>query len=200
MGQSSNMKGWRARTDQCAEVIPHFRNERVEPNGARVRVQRISVLIDLIVQDTDGAPEGRVTTLAVDRLLVGLVCFGILLLGHVASAQEVPALSIVLIGRDRLLQELDGALLALEATALLVVKPAKLLQNLGVTRITFQDALVSGLCAVVLFGSLSQLDHTTMAVLRTYVLLLLMNMSNLEEDVFLTQGRRRRRDDILEAL
>lgn len=194
------MKGWRARTDQCAEVIPHFRNERVEPNGARVRVQRISVLIDLIVQDTDGAPEGRVTTLAVDRLLVGLVCFGILLLGHVASAQEVPALSIVLIGRDRLLQELDGALLALEATALLVVKPAKLLQNLGVTRITFQDALVSGLCAVVLFGSLSQLDHTTMAVLRTYVLLLLMNMSNLEEDVFLTQGRRRRRDDILEAL
>lgn len=46
---------------------------------------------------------------------------------------------------DRLLQKLDGLLLALEGAALLVVEPSKLLENLGVVRIAIKNPLVSGL-------------------------------------------------------
>jgi hypothetical protein len=46
---------------------------------------------------------------------------------------------------DRLLQELDGLLLALEGLALLVVEPAKLLENLGVIGIPFEHTLVGRL-------------------------------------------------------
>lgn len=50
---------------------------------------------------------------------------------------------IILTGIDRLFQELDGLLLALEGVARLEIEPAKLLENLGVTRIPLEHALVS---------------------------------------------------------
>lgn len=38
---------------QCAEVIPDFRNVGIEADGARISIERISVLVDLIIEDTN---------------------------------------------------------------------------------------------------------------------------------------------------
>lgn len=38
-----------ARLVECTEIIPHLRNVGVEPNGTRVGIERIAVLVDLIV-------------------------------------------------------------------------------------------------------------------------------------------------------
>jgi hypothetical protein len=54
----------------------------------------------------------------------------------------------VLTSIDRLLQELDGLLLALESVALLVVQPSQLLENLGMVGVSIKNALVSGLSRV----------------------------------------------------
>lgn len=51
---------------------------------------------------------------------------------------------------NRLLQVLDGLFLTAEARALLVVKPAKLLKNLGMVWVAFKHARVGGLGGVVL--------------------------------------------------
>lgn len=86
-----------ARFVQGTQVIPNLRNVRVEADGAGVRIECIAVLVDLVVEHTNGAPESRVATITVHRLLVRLISLGIFLLGHVASAQEVPALRVILI-------------------------------------------------------------------------------------------------------
>ncbi len=65
---------------QCAQVVPDFRNVRVESYCARVRIQRVSILVDLVVQDTDGAPERWVSAVAVHSLLVSFIGFRVLLL------------------------------------------------------------------------------------------------------------------------
>lgn len=82
---------------------------------------------------------------------------------------------------NRFLEELDGLLLAREAVALLVVQPAQLLQNLGVVRVSVEHTLVGILGAV-------------------KVLLLFMHMTDLEPDVLFRQWRRRRVNNVLEAL
>lgn len=82
---------------QRAKIVPNLRNVRVEANGARVRVKRVAVLVDLVVEDTNRAPECRVAAITVDCLLVGLVGLGVLLLRHVASAEKVPTLGVILV-------------------------------------------------------------------------------------------------------
>lgn len=67
-------------TYQSAEIVPNLTNIRIEADGARVCVKRIAVLIDLVVEYTDGAPESRVTAISVDSLLIGFVRFRVLLL------------------------------------------------------------------------------------------------------------------------
>lgn len=89
-----------ARLIQSTKVIPDFGNVGVQANGARVRVKRIAVLVDLIVEHTNRTPECRVATIAVHGLLVGFVGLGVLLLRHVASTKQVPALCIVLVCRQ----------------------------------------------------------------------------------------------------
>jgi hypothetical protein len=79
------------------KVIPNLRNVRVEADGTRVRVKRVAVLVDLVVEHTNRAPEGRVATVTIDCLLVGFVGFGVLLLRHVATTEKVPTLSVVLV-------------------------------------------------------------------------------------------------------
>jgi hypothetical protein len=86
-----------ARLVQRAEVVPNLRDVRVEANSTRVRVKRIAVLIDLVIQNTNRAPERRVTTVAVYSLLIGLIGLRVLLLRHVASAEKVPALGVILV-------------------------------------------------------------------------------------------------------
>jgi len=79
------------------KVIPDLRNVGVEADSTRVCIKRIAVLVDLVVKNTNGAPECRVATVTVDCLLIGFVCLWVLLLRHVASAKKVPALGIILI-------------------------------------------------------------------------------------------------------
>lgn len=68
------------KTYQSAEIVPDLRNVRVQANSPRVRVQSISVLVDLVIQDTDGAPKSGILPIAIHGLLVGFICFWILLL------------------------------------------------------------------------------------------------------------------------
>jgi hypothetical protein len=86
-----------ARLVQRTKVVPNLRNVGVEANGTRVRVKRVAVLVDLVVENTNRAPECRVATVTVDCLLVGFVGLWVLLLRHVASAKKIPALGVVLI-------------------------------------------------------------------------------------------------------
>lgn len=73
---------------------------------------------------------------------------------------------------NRLLEELDGLLLACKAVILLVVQPAQLLQDLCVVRISIEYALVG------ILGTVK-------------VLLLLVHMADLKPDVLFGQWRRR---------
>ena len=86
-----------ASTYQGAQVVPHFGNVRIQTDGFGVGVKSIAILIDLVVQDTDGTPEGGIATISIHGLLVGLEGFGILALGDVAPSQEVPTLGIVVV-------------------------------------------------------------------------------------------------------
>lgn len=65
--------------------------------------------------------------------------------------------------------------------AVLMVKPAKLLKHLGMFRISFEDFMIG---ALGFFG----------------LLLLLVDVTDLEPDVCLIQGRRRRSYNVFEAL
>lgn len=67
-------------THQCAKVIPDLGDVWIESYGAGVRVERIAILIDLIIEYSDGAPEGRVPAITVHCLLVGFVGFRVFLL------------------------------------------------------------------------------------------------------------------------
>lgn len=84
---------------QCAKIVPNLRDEGIQADSTRICVQSIPVLINLVVKHTDGAPEGRIATIAVDSLLVRLVCFRILGLRHVASTEKVPTLSVAVVCR-----------------------------------------------------------------------------------------------------
>lgn len=86
-----------------------------------------------------------------------------------------------LTGCNRLLEELNGLLLAREAAALLMMQPSQLLQDLGMIRISVQHTLI---------GTLSTIE----------ILLLLVHMTDLEPDIFLGQWRGRRVDDVLKTL
>jgi len=67
-------------THQSTKIIPDLANVRVEPNSTRVCVKRITVLINLIIEHANGAPESGIAAIPVYSLLIGLVSFGILLL------------------------------------------------------------------------------------------------------------------------
>ena len=84
-------------TDQCPKIVPNFGDVGIKSDCSGICIKCIAVLVDLVIQYADGAPECRVAPISVDRLLIGFVGFGILLLGHVASAEKIPALRIRLI-------------------------------------------------------------------------------------------------------
>jgi hypothetical protein len=86
-----------ARFIQSTQVIPDLRNVGVQADSARVRVKSIAVLVDLVVEHTNRAPEGRVAAVAVDSLLVSFVCLGVFRERHVAATEKVPALGISII-------------------------------------------------------------------------------------------------------
>lgn len=79
---------------QSPKVVPDFRDIWVQANRSGIRIESISVLIDLIIKHANGAPEGGVAAISINRLLVGFVRLGVFLLGHVASPEKIPALRI----------------------------------------------------------------------------------------------------------
>lgn len=86
-----------------------------------------------------------------------------------------------------------------EAATLLVVEPTKLLQDLGVVRISVKNSTVRCLRAVIL-NFKSEATQCILLGSMTYVFLLLMNVANLEPNVLLGEGRRRRCNNVIEAL
>lgn len=80
---------------QTSEVKPNLRYVRIDANSPRVSVQSIPILVDLEVEDSDGTPEGGVTTITIHSLLIGLVCLVIFLTSHIGTAKKIPALGIV---------------------------------------------------------------------------------------------------------
>lgn len=67
-------------TYQSSQVVPDLGNVRIQAYRAGVCIQRISVLVDLVVQNAYRAPECRVPAVAIDGLLIRLICLGVLLL------------------------------------------------------------------------------------------------------------------------
>jgi hypothetical protein len=96
-GISTFMCNERQQTYQCAKVVPDLRDVGVEPNGTGISIECVPVLVDLVVQDTDGAPECGIAAVTVDCLLVGFVRLWELLLCHVTAAKQIPALGILVV-------------------------------------------------------------------------------------------------------
>lgn len=84
-------------TYQCTKIVPNLGDVGIQTNGTRVCIKSVTVLIDLVVQNTDGAPECWVPAITINSLLVGLVRLWVFLLRHVAAAQQIPTLSVGLI-------------------------------------------------------------------------------------------------------
>jgi len=84
-------------TYQSPKIVPNFGDVGVQSNRAGIRIQSITILVDLVIQNADRAPECRIAPVSVDCLLIGFISFGVFLLRHVASPQEIPALRIRLI-------------------------------------------------------------------------------------------------------
>lgn len=81
-------------TYQSSKIIPHFRNIGIQADGTGVGIKRVTVLVDLVVEHADRAPECWVPSVAVDSLLISFICLGVLGLRHVAAPKKVPALRI----------------------------------------------------------------------------------------------------------
>lgn len=96
-GQCHALDACRKQTHQSSEVVPDLRDVGVQANGARVSIECIPILVNLVVENTNRAPEGRVPAITIDGLLVSFVRLGVLLLRHVTTTQQVPALSVTLI-------------------------------------------------------------------------------------------------------
>jgi hypothetical protein len=155
-------------------------------------------LVDLVVEHTNRTPESRILSVTVNGLLVRFIGFGVLLLGHITSSKEVPALRILVVCTDRLLQILNSTILALVSVTLLVVQPSELLEDLRVIGRLVQHALVGSLGTVKLREGQSR--HHFQGLEESYIFLLLVDMANLEPYVLLGQGTRRGANDVLEAL
>ena len=78
---------------RTVEVEPDLRNVRVDADGAGVCVERVAVLVDLEVQNTNRSLEYRVAAIRLHYLLVGVVRLVVLLAGRIGTAEKVPALS-----------------------------------------------------------------------------------------------------------
>jgi hypothetical protein len=67
-------------TYQSSQVVPDLGDVRVQAYCAGVCIKCISVLVNLVIQNANRAPECRVPSIAIDCLLIGLVRLWVLLL------------------------------------------------------------------------------------------------------------------------
>ena len=87
----------------------------------------------------------------------------------------------------------------LVSIALLVMKPAKLLEDLGVTRCVVKNSLISLLGSIKLQECQRQ-DQTENMISKTDVFLLLVDVADLEPYIVLGKRLRRRCNNISKAL
>lgn len=106
---------------ESAQVVPHLRDVWIKSDCTRVCVESITVLVDLVVKHTDGAPECWIATISIDSLLICFVGFVVLPLSHVTSTQKIPALRIRAIRFERFRQILYGQILISKFRTLLVI-------------------------------------------------------------------------------
>lgn len=145
-----------ARFVQTTEIEPNFRDEGVEPDRSRIRVQSVSVLVDLVVEHADRTPECWVLAIPVHGLLVCFICLVVLLTLHERPTEKIPAFCISRIGFQTLGEVRDGCVLVGKGRTRLMIQPTELLQDFGVVRVVFQYTLVGVLCSVVLESTLSK--------------------------------------------
>ena len=84
-------------TYKGAKVVPDFRYIRIQADGSRICIKCIAILVDLIIEHSNRAPERRIPPISVDCLLVCFICFWELLLGHITTPQQIPALSVLIV-------------------------------------------------------------------------------------------------------
>lgn len=135
---------------KSTKVVPDLTDIGVDTDRLAISIQRIPELVDLEVKQTDRAPECGIPAVPVHSLLIGLVGLAKVLLGHVATAHQVPGLRVRVVAFDGTRQEGDGEILVHERSLLLVIEPSELLQDLGVIRVLGQNVLIGVLCAGVL--------------------------------------------------
>lgn len=58
---------------QGTEIIPHLRNIGVEAYCTGICIKGIPILVDLVIKDTNRAPERGVAAISINGLLVGFV-------------------------------------------------------------------------------------------------------------------------------
>lgn len=104
----------------------------------------------------------------------------------------------VLTGADGFLQILNGVFLAAESGALLVMQPAKLLQNFCMVGVSVKNPSIRRLCGIVLERRSADSDQFPEG--RAYIFLLLVHVADLEPDVLFSERSWRVGDYVLEAL
>jgi hypothetical protein len=67
-------------TYQSSQVVPDLGNVRIQAYRAGVCIKCISVLVNLVIQNANRAPECRVPSVTIDCLLIGLIGLWVLLL------------------------------------------------------------------------------------------------------------------------
>lgn len=105
---------------------------------------------------------------------------------------------VFLTGADGFLQILNGMFLAAESGALLVMQPAKLLQNFCVIGVSVKNPSIRRFCRVILKRRSACSDQSSEE--RAHIFLLLVHMADLEPDVLFSKRSWRVGDYVLEAL
>lgn len=67
-------------TYQSTQVVPDLGDVRIQAYSTGICIQRIAILVNLVVQDTNRAPECWIPAVAIYGLLIRLICLGVFLL------------------------------------------------------------------------------------------------------------------------
>lgn len=79
---------------QATKIKPNLRYVWIDADGSRIRVQSVTELIDLEIQNTDRAPERWVPAITVNCLLVCFICLVVFLARHVCPSEKIPTLRV----------------------------------------------------------------------------------------------------------
>lgn len=93
---------------QGTQVVPNFGDIGIEADSTGISIHGVAKLIHLIIQYTDGAPEGGISSISIHGLLVSIICLTILSESHEDSAQQIPGLTIRRVEFCRQLEEANS--------------------------------------------------------------------------------------------